>query len=448
MPQPLVSVIVRTKNEERWIGSCLRAIRRQTYPAIEVVLVDNDSSDQTVAKARPLVDNLVTIERFRPGRALNDGIRASSGEIVVCLSGHCIPTNERWLERLVANLDDPEVAGVYGRQEPLSYTSPLDKRDLLITFGLDRRVQRRDTFFHNANSAMRREIWETFPFDEELTNIEDRAWAKQVLDAGHVIVYEPDASVFHHHGIHHGGNPQRAAQVVTIMERLHGVQPVPRQVDDLRIVALIPSRGAPLEADGMSLPMLAIEHAMAAPSLDEVVIATDDADTARQAEARGASVLRRPPELSEDFVGVGEVLQYALAELESAGTHPDLVVVLEETHPFRPPGLIDDLVTKCVTEGFDTVLAARPEARRLWLRTGEDTHPIGDPGLPRHLRESQTFLGLFGLGCVTHPEFVRDGSLVGPRLGMVEVGDASALLEIRNQDDLDSLRPLLARKTP
>lgn len=51
------------------------------------------------------------------------------------------------------------VAGVYGRQEPMSFSSDLDKRDLLITFGLDRRVQMKDSFFHNANSMIRREIY-------------------------------------------------------------------------------------------------------------------------------------------------------------------------------------------------------------------------------------------------------------------------------------------------
>ena len=49
--EPLVSIIIRTKNEERWITSCLRSVFQQTYTNIEVILVDNHSTDMTVKKS-------------------------------------------------------------------------------------------------------------------------------------------------------------------------------------------------------------------------------------------------------------------------------------------------------------------------------------------------------------------------------------------------------------
>ena len=103
--------------------------------------------------------------------------------------------------------------------------SPLDKRDLIITFGLDRKVQVKDSFFHNANSALCREMWDRFPFDEDATNIEDRIWGKQVISAGLKIVYEPEASIYHQHGIHHDRDPDRADNIVHILETLEGEAP-------------------------------------------------------------------------------------------------------------------------------------------------------------------------------------------------------------------------------
>ena len=50
--EPLVSIIIRTKNEERWISSCLKSVFRQVYRNFEIILVDNMSTDQTVSKAR------------------------------------------------------------------------------------------------------------------------------------------------------------------------------------------------------------------------------------------------------------------------------------------------------------------------------------------------------------------------------------------------------------
>ena len=164
----LISIIVRTKNEERWISSCLRSICQQTYKQIEIILVDNDSTDMTVKKAQEFPITLVNIKDFFPGKAINDGIKKAKGDYIVCISGHCIPTNNQWLANLINEIENTDVAGIYGRQQPFSYSSDLDKRDLLTVFGLDKKIQIKDSFFHNANSAFRRKIWENFPFIEKV----------------------------------------------------------------------------------------------------------------------------------------------------------------------------------------------------------------------------------------------------------------------------------------
>ncbi|MFQ5693831.1 MAG: glycosyltransferase, partial [Nitrospinota bacterium] len=159
-------------------------------------------------------------------RALNRGMRASGGEFLVCLSGHCIPVHNKWLDRLVADFGPPEVAAVYGRQEPLPDSHTFDKRDLWNIFGLDRKVQVKDSFFHNANAMIRRDVWERIPFDEELNGVEDRDWAKRVIASGYHIVYEPQASVYHPHGIHQTMDAARAERVVKMIELINGRQPL------------------------------------------------------------------------------------------------------------------------------------------------------------------------------------------------------------------------------
>jgi rhamnosyltransferase len=114
----------------------------------------------------------------------------------------------------------PDAAGVYGKQEPLPFSSDLDKRDLFFTFRPERKVQAKDAFFDNANSIIKREIWEKFPFDEEALHIENLIWGKEIIERGYKIIYSPDASVYHYHGIHHGGDLKRAKEVVEILERI------------------------------------------------------------------------------------------------------------------------------------------------------------------------------------------------------------------------------------
>lgn len=228
-----LSVLIRTKNEGAWIGRCLESVFDQDLPGLEVVVVDNESTDDTREILRRFDCRVVTVSEadFTHGGSINQGIEASQGDLVAILSGHCIPAHDKWLWRLALNFHEPQVAGAYGRQEPLPDTSDFDKRDLWTTFGQDRRVQVQDDFFHNANSMVRRSVWAQVPFNETLAGVEDRDWARRVLDLGHSVVYEPAASVYHYHGIHHGRDEARAARVARVIEliRTGRVEEVPER---------------------------------------------------------------------------------------------------------------------------------------------------------------------------------------------------------------------------
>lgn len=216
------SVVVRTKNEAAWIHRCLTAVFGQDFPEFEVIVVDNASSDDTLAIVDHFDCRLVKISEsdFTFGRSLNWGFRAATGDVVASLSGHCIPVNDQWLQALSAPFLDPKVAGTYGRQEPLPDSDAFNKRDMWTTFGIERRIQTRDYFFHNANSMIRRDLWAKTPFDEDIHGVEDRDWGKKMIARGYRLVYEPTASVFHHHGIHHGRDERRAERVVRVIQSI------------------------------------------------------------------------------------------------------------------------------------------------------------------------------------------------------------------------------------
>ena len=274
-----VSIIIRTKNEERWISHCLSAVMAQDFTDFDVIIVDNESTDQTVKKTKQFnVAKIITCRDYMPGKALNIGIDASRGDFIACLSGHCIPVNDRWLSNLLRNFnDDPDVAGVYGRQEPLAFTSDSDKRDLTLVFGLDRRVQVKDSFFHNANSMIRRDAWNDLPFDGKLTNIEDRAWAREALRKGYKIVYEPEASVYHYHGIHQNGDEKRCANVVRILERMHSQgRYTSMGAGKMNIVAIIPVKGPMQQLAGRPLLSYTLERAAESRYIKKIVVSTKD----------------------------------------------------------------------------------------------------------------------------------------------------------------------------
>ena len=141
-----ISIIIRTKNEEDWIYPCLKSIFKQRYNNFEIIIVDNYSSDQTVNIAKKLgVKKIIKIKKYLPGKALNLGIKNSSGDYIVCISAHCIVKSNDWLDKLISSFDnDSKIVGVYGRQLPLPFTSPDDSRDMIMLFGKESRVQKKD----------------------------------------------------------------------------------------------------------------------------------------------------------------------------------------------------------------------------------------------------------------------------------------------------------------
>lgn len=433
-----VSIIIRTKNEERWISSCLHSVFSQDFKDFEVILVDNMSTDKTVAKAEHFGVKVLKIEDFLPGKALNLGIRNSTGKYICCLSGHCIPTNRHWLSNLLKNIKLPKVAGVYGRQEPLAFTSDVDKRDLIIAFGLDRKVQTRDPFFHNANSIVRRELWEQYPFDEQITNIEDRIWASAMLRQGYKLVYEPEASVYHHHGIHQGLDTDRCTNIVRILESLDLKDNI-EKIDPkkLNTTCIIPIKGKMPILGGRPLIEYTLKRVMESRYVKHVVLTSDNPDALKLAKDSNRLIaLKRPKDLSMDFIEIEDILKFTMEELERKNIMPDIVLYMSMTYPFRPKGLIDNAVKLLIDKGFDSVIPTIREYRSCWRDDGGGLTRIDEGFIPSAYKHP-VHIGISGLLTATHAEFVRRGERLGPRVGAIEMDDIHYSLDVGKNHTFD-----------
>ncbi len=197
--QPSISVILRTKNESKYLERVLQRINEQRYGgAVEIVLVDSGSRDHTVSIGEEYGCKILTLkpEEFSFGRALNMGIEHARGEIIINLSGHSVPVSTDYFSLMVEPFKDPSVVATFGRDIPWHEACPSQARDILNHF------PERDldgSKFSNANGALRRDIWETIRFDEHVMASEDFLWARDILARGYKIIYIPKAEVFHSH---------------------------------------------------------------------------------------------------------------------------------------------------------------------------------------------------------------------------------------------------------
>lgn len=198
-----VSVVIRTLNEARHLADLFSGIRSQECPGIEIetVLVDSGSTDGTLDIANSYGARIVHIkkEEFSFGRSLNLGCATATGDALVIVSGHCIPTGKHWIRDLVAPLGKLDMAYVYGRQMGDDTSHFSERRIFSKYFPADDHLPQDGFYCNNANSVLLKSVWEKFKFDEELTGLEDMHLAKRLLAEGYRIGYVASAGVYHLH---------------------------------------------------------------------------------------------------------------------------------------------------------------------------------------------------------------------------------------------------------
>lgn len=202
-------MVIRAKNEARFIGETLEAILHpDAQQPRRLVVVDSGSTDGTREIVRRFAPHVTLVEirpeQFTYGYALNLGIaEAGPADVVATLSAHSLPADPHWLRNLCQPFAaNPRVAGVYGRQLPRANATWLELLGMRMTGLLSQRPRllARKPLFSNANGAFRRSLWLHHPFDEDVGGAEDIAWARTMQARAYYIAYEPTAVVYHSHG--------------------------------------------------------------------------------------------------------------------------------------------------------------------------------------------------------------------------------------------------------
>ena len=197
-----VSVIVPVYNGSRVLADCLAALQRQTRPPDEIIVVDDGSTDDTLAVAGRFGVTVLSQTRAGPAAARNRGGRAAAGWLLLFTDADCVPAPD-WVERMAAPFATLDVAGAKGEYRTR-------QRELVARFVQqeyqDRydRMRGRDRidFVDTYSAAYRRDLFlaaggfdTTFP----TASVEDQEFSFRLARQGYRLVYVPGAIVYHQH---------------------------------------------------------------------------------------------------------------------------------------------------------------------------------------------------------------------------------------------------------
>lgn len=213
-PTPFVSVVVPCLNEERYIAACLDSILATTYPRdqLEVLVVDGMSEDRTRAivatfvERYPVVRLVDNAKRITPA-ALNVGIRAARGDVIIRMDAHVvyprdyIPCSVAALEETGADNVGPVVvtrpadSSVVARAIALAFSHPFGVGNSRFRIG-SRARRWVDTV---AFGCFRAGLFDRIGmFDEELPRNQDDEFNFRLAKHGRRVLLEPRVVAYYY----------------------------------------------------------------------------------------------------------------------------------------------------------------------------------------------------------------------------------------------------------
>ncbi len=186
----MISVVIRNKNEADYLERTLGILKtRYSDDVDEIIIVDNNSTDNSIQVAKKYNCKIVNIEKFTYGKAINLGIRESKNDYVFLLSSHSIPIGKSFFKNSIQFIKDKkDFAG-------LRFINSIENYERAIINNFE--VKNPLKFgFMAACGLLSKEVWKQIQFDEELVFKEDKEWSEKVTQAGYKI-YEIDETFFY-----------------------------------------------------------------------------------------------------------------------------------------------------------------------------------------------------------------------------------------------------------
>lgn len=203
MNAPPVSVVVPAFNAQSTIPQTIQAILNQTYTHVQIIIVDDGSTDNTasIIKSFQKISYLYQ-DNAGPAAARNRGAGAAISEIIFFTDADCVPHPD-WIEKTLNGFNESAigvVCGSYGIANPENLLARCIHKEIL--FRHERLMPDFPKVFGSYNFAVRKKLFdEVGGFNAAYRNAsgEDNDLSYKIIQAGYKIYFNKNVQVDHFH---------------------------------------------------------------------------------------------------------------------------------------------------------------------------------------------------------------------------------------------------------
>ncbi len=195
-----ISLYIPCYNVSRYIGKCLDGVFGQSIAIDEVLIIDDGSSDDTLAIASKYKVKIIEHKRNKGlSAARNTALKSCSGDYIASLDADCVPEKD-WLENLLREFQTNDVAGAGGMLvEGYQKTAA----DLWRTLNMpqhwgEERIVNPEFLFGSNNVFRKKLLRKVGSYNEKMgNNGEDYDMSNRLRKAGFNLIYTPSARAKH-----------------------------------------------------------------------------------------------------------------------------------------------------------------------------------------------------------------------------------------------------------
>lgn len=198
-------------------------------------------------------------------------------------------------------------------------------------------------------------------------------------------------------------------------------------LDEMNILGVIPARGGSKEIPMKNLvkihgkPLLyyTVHASVNSSKINKTIVSTDNENIAKYGKKLGAEIIKRPKNLSGNKIGIEPSITHTLNVLKKQDYVPDLIVVLQNTSPFRNSDDIDKAINVLVQKKLDSVVSVFTSHDLIWSST-KNVSPLNYDVLQRPNRQQMKnqFIENGAIYVTKYDHFIKNKIRISGKIGL------------------------------